>query len=198
MHRQAERLTPAPQCTSVAAPSNGAQHRDESAHVSTELIYLSTDRCSAELRECSAEEALRRVHQLQYLWHTVSSPLADQINNLLTLSGNATLLNEIVGGAKVGCDVSHIDVRHLDPHMLVAVWRLEILWVVVDGDNPVSTIFTCIEGCHAINMPGMITYSCCAASTANLCSHNCLACWQMQDICGMCALDSRGLLTGEY
>ena len=56
----------------------------------------------------------------------------------LTVPSDATLLNEVIRGAKVGCDVSHIDVRHLDLQVLVAVRRLQIVWVVVDGDDPAT------------------------------------------------------------
>lgn len=46
------------------------------------------------------------------------------------------LLNEVIGGVEVGRDVLCVYVSHCHLQLLEALGHLQILWVVVDADQP--------------------------------------------------------------
>lgn len=55
-------------------------------------------------------------------------------------------LDEVIGGIEVGCDVLGVHISHGHLQLLEALGYLQILWVVVDADQPAhSKRPSCLE-----------------------------------------------------
>ena len=90
----------------------------------------------------------------------------------LTLVGKPGFLNVVIGGVEVRGDVLCVYVCHCHLQMLKPLRRLQILWVVVNADDP-AALFA-VNACPGKSMNTQFSVTCNGSVTCNE-SFTCMA-----------------------